>query len=94
MNPSAFRMAAMPSLSLEWGEWHSSRRALLALRSRVRKSLIGSVRVDAVCLLRQRGSYPTPVCQRCYQDDLMTPGILPASASSRKVMRETPYLRL
>src|SRR5277367_265333 len=29
-----------------------------------------------------------------YQDDLMTPGIFPASASSRNWMRETPYLRL
>jgi hypothetical protein len=48
MKPSFLRMAAMPSLSFECGEWHSSRRALLALRRRVRKSLIGSVLVDVV----------------------------------------------
>src|SRR5258708_28651770 len=28
-----------------------------------------------------------------YQEDLVTPGILPASASSRRVMRETPKRR-
>src|ERR1043165_5006325 len=28
-----------------------------------------------------------------YQEDLVTPGILPASASSRSVMRETPKRR-
>jgi len=42
---------------------------------------------------KARGSYPTPVSQNFYQEDLVTPGILPASASSRSVIRETPKRR-
>src|SRR5579871_4077258 len=84
-------MAAMLSLRLECGITHSSRRALLPLRRRVRKSAIGSVMVD-VFVFVAGGSYPTPAGKMVYQDDFVTPGILPARASSRKVMRETPNL--
>src|SRR5690606_12923671 len=45
-------------------------------------------------VLTSRGSYPTPADQRDYQEDLMTPGILPASASSRNWIRETPNFRM
>src|SRR6185312_13913156 len=83
-------MEAMLSFRREWGETHTSSRALAALRRRVRKSLIGSVMGG--WKVRPRGSYPTPGGQGIYQEDLMTPGILPLRASSRNWIRETPNL--
>src|SRR5271157_5216157 len=94
MKPSDLRISAMASLIFECGTWHSTMRALLALRRRVRKSLIGSVMVDVVGFWGPRGSYPTPAGRVVYQDHLMTPGILPERASSRNWMRDTPNLRL
>src|SRR5579884_1137792 len=49
---------------------------------------IGHVDVDFIA----GGSYPTPAGGEIYQEDLITPGIFPESASSRKVRRETPNL--
>src|SRR3954462_8898399 len=39
------------------------------------------------------GSYPTSGGKVVYQEDFVTPGILPASASSRRAIRETPKRR-
>src|SRR3954466_1505437 len=85
-------MLARLSLSFECGETHWARPAFDALRRWVRKSLIGSV-MDGCFGCWPVGSYPTSGGKVVYQEDLVTPGILPASASSRRAMRETPKRR-
>src|SRR6478735_872518 len=81
--PSTYFMATMTarlSLSLECGETHWARPAFDALRRWVRKSLIGSV-MDGCFGCGPVGSYPTSGGKVVYQEDFVTPGILPASAS-------------
>src|SRR5476651_754639 len=46
----------------------------------------------AVGHIRCAGGAYTPAAGKIYQEDLITPGILPLRASSRNWMRETPNL--
>ncbi len=70
----------MATFMVEDGISTESCRAWTALRTRVSMSAIGSVIV-------------TVVSPACYQLDLVTPGISPASASLRKSIRHNPNFR-
>ena len=77
MKPSRSRIAASDSFSLEPGIFTESNWALLALRSRVSMSAMGSVIVMVVP----------------YQLALVTPGISPACTIVRRQIRHSPNLR-
>src|SRR5262245_4721411 len=74
-------MPAMLSFNREWGTSTVGKSARCALRIRVNMSEIGSV-ISSYFKFSE-----------VYQLALVTPGIRPARAASRKVRREQPNLR-
>src|SRR5574340_346723 len=80
MKPSSLRTRAISALIFELGIAITVCPLMMAFRTRVNKSAIGSFTL-------------MPTSGLAYQDDLVTPGIFPWRASSRKQMRQRPKRR-
>src|SRR3954447_8753295 len=100
MNPSRFKISAIATFIFDEGiatvEW----RTMHALRMRVSISAIGSLTLTTLLLEDQLQLWAGIARGRsnsnkgCHQLDLVTPGINPLSAFSRKQIRHIPNLRI
>src|SRR5690242_5889555 len=103
MKPSRFRISAIANFILDFGIATVMWRAIHALRIRVNISPIGSLTTVTALLLDdqlqlgigcQNMQPQNVLLTGCYQLDLVTPGISPFSAFSRKQMRHIPKRRM
>src|SRR5262245_50781281 len=98
MNPSRFRISAIATFIFDEGTATVVWRAMHALRMRVSISAIGSLTLTTLLLEHQLQLSAAlgmrPLDKGRYQLDLVTPGISPLSAFSRKQIRHIPNLRM